>query len=304
MTNATGARHGLSYVAESVFGTTPGPSPAPSMLRFRYTGTTLNAAKDSFVSQEVREDRQIVDARHGAKRPAGNMAFELSYGAFDDWLEGALFGAWSTNVLKVGTTPKSFSVERRFTDINKYLVFAGVMVNTFSLQARPNGMITGSFDVLAADVAKGLASLGTPSDVATNAPFDAISGAISEGGSPSAIVTGVDLNLNNNLAPDFVIGSATAPTIDAGRSNLTGNVTARFPNFDLLDKFLDETESELSFALQDPAGNQLQFDIPRIKYTGGEIPHDTEQSLTLTLPWQGLRDESESTNFKITRTPA
>lgn len=145
MTQAQGARHSISYVAESTFGTTPA---SPTMLQLRNTGTTLMTQKESFQSEEIRNDRQIVDLRHGTRTAEGDINFELSYGAFDDWLEAALFGTWATNVLKVGVTPKSFTVERAFDDVSQYFPFTGVMVNTMSLSISPNAMVTGTFGVI------------------------------------------------------------------------------------------------------------------------------------------------------------
>lgn len=114
----------------------------------RNTGTTLQLSKDTFQSEEIRSDRQIRDFRHGNKRVEGDVSFELSSGAFDRLLEAVMQGTWASDVLKAGTTPRSFSVGRLFEDIGQMLLFDGVMVNSMSLSVPLNAMVTGSFGLV------------------------------------------------------------------------------------------------------------------------------------------------------------
>lgn len=303
MAQAQGSRHSISFVAESTFGVTPG---TPSMLQLRNTGTTLAVRKDNFASNEIRNDRQIVDLRHGVRRADGDINFELSYGAFDDWLEAALFGTWATNVLKAGVTPKSFTVERAFADVSEYQPFTGVMVNAMSLSIQPNAMVTGTFGLIGTGAMTPASSALDASITAApaHAPFDGFTGSITEGGS-AANITALTIELANNLEPSFIVGSDTAPQILAGQSVLTGQVTAWFESEALLNKFLNETESALSVTLEGASGGDLTIAIPRIKYTGAAVDvQNANDGLLVVLPWSAMRDNSEATNFKITRVPA
>ena len=141
MTIATGSRHNMAYVVESTFGTTPS---TPVFTPIRHTGTTIGLSKDSIESEELREDRQIANYRHGNKSVSGDINFELSYGSFDDILEAVLCGTWNTDVLKAGTTRRSYTIERHHQDIGKYLRSTGCNFNTMSLSVAPNSMVTGS----------------------------------------------------------------------------------------------------------------------------------------------------------------
>lgn len=303
MAQSQGSRHSISYVVESTFGTTPG---TPAMIELPNTGTTLKATKDTFVSSTIRNDRQIKDMRHGVKQIGGDINFELSYGDFDTWLEAALFGAWSTNVLKAGTTPKYLSVERAFADISEYHQFSGCMVNMLSLTIEPNAMVTGSFGVIGKDVTVASSALDASVTAATgNPPFDGFTGSISEGGGAVDNVTSLTLDLNNALAPSFVIGSDVTPQILAGQSNLTGRVSAFLESEALLNKFLNETESSISLTLEGAAGGDITILVPRIKYTAGEVDvTNANDGILINLPFQALRDDTEATNLKITRVPA
>lgn len=302
MAFATSARHGLSYVAETAFGTTPA---TPSMLNLRNTSVGLNLAKDTFVSAEIRSDRQIADLRHGVKKPAGDIGFELSYGAFDDFLAAALFGDWVTDTLKAGVVLHSFTMERLFADIGQYQVFTGAVVNQMKLTIVPNDMVKGTFSLLAKDSTASGTSLGAPTDVATFDAFDGFSGTITEGGTTIATVSSLDLTLDNNISPTFVVGANTTPQMVPGQSNLTGTVTAYFADATMLNKFINETESSIALTLEDTAGNSLAISIPRVKYTGGELPvQDTSDPIMLNMPFQALRDDTAGTNLSLTRTAA
>jgi hypothetical protein len=301
MSFAAGSQHELSYVAESEFGVTPN---TPTMKRFRNAGTTLNLTKESFVSNELRADRMISDVRHGTQRVGGDVNIELSYGAFDDILAGALFGNWTGDVLKAGTTFKSFTIERRFTDIASYLKYKGCVSNGLTLSITPGGMVTGTIPFIGRELVTTGGSLGSPSDVATKSPFDAFTGAITEGGSPIAVVTSIELNLQNGLEPAFVVGSNKTPRIIPGRSNLTGTVSAYFENTTMLEKFVAETESSIEVELEDTEGNVLAINVPRIKYSGADAPVQGEGGVTINMPFQALRDNSEATSLVLTRTAA
>src|SRR5690606_36461361 len=120
----------IAFVAEDSVGVTPGPSPAPTMKFLRFTSGFPTTVKNTFASDEVRSDGQITDMRPGTRRISGDLGFELSYGAFDDWLQAALGGTWDANVLKSGRTARSFTLEERHTDLTKYVRSKGVAVNS------------------------------------------------------------------------------------------------------------------------------------------------------------------------------
>lgn len=300
----------MYYIAESAYGTTPA---TPSMARLRHTGTTLGVTKTTHLSEELRPDRQIVDFRHGQKQVGGDVNFELSYGSFDAWFEAVLCGTWNTNVLKAGTTRRSFSILRHFSDIadgadKPYHMATGCELNTLALTVPTDGIVTGTFGVVGKDIIPATAApagstLGTPN---TNLVMDAFSGAVTEGGSALAIATEITLNLENGITPRFAIGSdEVAGLASIGRSNLTGQLTAYFESAALLEKFLNPaTQSSLAFTLEDDAGNSYDFLIPKLKYNGGQPDTSGQAEITIALPFQALFDSVEGTNLKITRTPA
>ncbi len=303
MTIATGSRHNLSYVVEATFGTTPS---SPGFTPIRHTGTTLGLSKDAVESEELREDRQVAHFRHGNKSVTGDINFELSYGGLDALLEATLCGAWATNVLKAGTTRRSYTVERHHQDIGKYLRSTGCQFNTMSLSVAPNSMVTGSFGIIGSGFTTSGSALGSSSYSAesTTAPFDSFSGSIKEGGSAIAIITALELNIDNGMEALYVVGSADTLLPSIGKSSVTGSVTAYFENTTLLDKFVAETTSSIEFTLTDAAGNDYIVLLPKVKYNSGNPEVSGPGAITVTLDFVALYNSSDASQIKITRVPA
>lgn len=292
----------IAFVAESTFGTTPG---SPTMNFLRFTGGFPTLEKNSFQSEEIRSDGQVTDLRHGTRRISGDLGFELSYGAFDGWLQAALGGTWTSDVLKAGRTPRFFTLEERHTDIAQYVVTTGVAINTFSLNIQPDAMVTGSFGIVGRNQVFNGSSLGTPSAVASHPPFSGFTGAILEGGDAVANLTALDLSMTRNLEPIYVVGpSDLAKEISMGQNVLTGTATFLLESAAMVSKFTAETESSISVTLDGPAGGDLTILIPRIKYSGATRQRGVGTSLIVSMPFTALLDSVTGTNIQLTRAPA
>ena len=303
MTIATGSRHNMAYVVESTFGTTPS---TPAFKSIRHTGTTIGLSKDSIESEELREDRQIANYRHGNKSVSGDINFELSYGSFDDLMEAVLCGTWNTDVLKAGTTRRSYTVERHHQDIGKYLRSTGCNFNSMSLSVAPNSMVTGSMSVIGKgfSVASVAVTGATYTTETTTAPFDSFTGSITEGGSSIAVVTSLELNIENGMEALYVIGSSDTLQPSIGKSMVSGSITAYFEDSTLIDKFINETSSSLEFTLTDLAGNDYTFALPNVKYNSGSPEVGGPGSVTVSLDFVALYDADDASQIVITRSAA
>ena len=299
MPQASGSRHSIGYVPELVFGTTPA---TPAFKAFRHNSSTLNLNKSSFQSNELRSDRMIADYRHGTRSVEGNIVGELSKTTYDDFLEAALGGTWTGNVLKAGILRKSFTIERYFQDIGQYLRYRGTQVDTLQLTMNTGGVVGITFGLWAKamDVAAAAIVGSTYAPATTTSPMDALTGTVNEGGVPIAVATQVSLNLANNLNPRFVIGSAESLEPSIGRSNLTGTVDAYFENATLYNKFINETSSSLSVQCSDGV-DTYTFLVPKLKYSGGDVPVSGEGPVSISMPFQGIYDPVTGTSFQITR---
>ena len=301
----TGSKHTLHYVLETVYGTTPA---TPVFTPICITGDTLGMTKDAIEAGCLRADRQIKDLRHGNRQIGGDIPTELEYGTFDDMLEAGLMGTWATNVLKAGIVRRSFTFEKYFDlATDEYHRFTGGEVNTVSISVAPNAMVTMSLGIIGKDMdSANLTSQvagATYGAVSTNSPFDSFTGSINEGGSAIATITQIDFNLENGIEPAFVIGSQTMINPSDGKSRVTGTLTAYFEDSSLYSKFLNETSSSVDFTLTDVGGSSLTFDMPNIKYSGGNPDVSGEGPITLALEFSALYDNTDLSQIVITRAP-
>ncbi len=390
------ARHNLSYVAEVSYGTTP---TTPALKRLRHTACSLAMTKGTLMSEELRQDRQISDFRHGGKQTGGDITGELSYSSYDDLLEAVLGGTWGakaapyvastisaaaadnsindsasglplleagdkvtitgftgvsttangvkfvvasstaakmvlvvdtahpalindaageavtittiTNRLIAGTTRRSFSFQRQYADVTTggtkgYHLFKGVELNTLALTISPTALVKLVFGTLGQDLAVSDSDIAgaTYTALDTNHKFDAFTGTILENGVAIATITELSINAENGLAPRFVVGDDNTQRPAIGRSNVSGQLSAYFETSALLEKFINQTESSLSFLLTDVDGNGYRFKLPRIKYTGGDAPTQGNGPISTGLPFQALLDNTSGTNIAIDRIPA
>ena len=305
MTIANGAQHSLHYVAETTYGTTPS---TPSFKPLPHTGTSLGLSKDAIESEKLRGDRQVEDFRHGNKSVSGDITGELEYGAFDDLIEAVFCGTWTTDVLKTGTTRRSFTIERKFGDLAtpEFHRHTGCEINTFGLSVSPNSMITATFGVIGKDLALATTQVTGASYAADagNSPFDSFTGSITEGGSAIATVTALELNIENGLEPLFTVGSQTTSRPSIGKSRATGTLTTYFESKSLYEKFLNETSSSISLTLTDLDGNDYLIELGNVKYNSGQPDVGGEGTVTLAMEFVALYDGADASNIVITRADA
>lgn len=301
MAFAQGSRSSLSYITETTFGTTP----AGNFQNLPFSTHSLNLTKDRVAGNDIQADRMPRVDRHGNRQVGGDIVVDLRDGDYDAFLEAAMLNAWDTNVLKVGATPKFFSIEDYASDIDQARLFTGCTVSSLAVSLAPNQMVTTTFSIVGKDMT--ISSTQKTQDVASGAaPFDAYSGDLSignvGGATPVAIVTGLDFTLNNSYAPTFVIGDDSAPSLEYGRAEVEGTLTAYFEDASLLNRFLNETETEIEVSVNDPTGaNAYTFLFPRVKINSADVGVDGPTSRIINLSFVALYDATEGTNLKITR---
>lgn len=293
----------LAYVVESTYGTTPS---SPVFQNVRFTSESLNANIENIVSNEIRSDRNITDLIQVGSNAGGAVNFELSYGSFDAFLESVMYGAWSSNVLKNGSTQKAFTLEKTFEagGTDQYHRFTGAVANTMSLAVQAGQIVTGNFGFLAKGMtaAQAIVSGATYTAVNTNPVINAASnfGSLAVTGAPGIELTALNLNITNNLRQQQVIGSIESRGIGTGRFEVTGDLTAYFENEDLYDLFLAGTAADLTFRLGGASATKYDFEIANLKFETGEVvAGGNDQDVMVQLSFRGLFDTDNT--LKITR---
>ena len=301
MAFAQGSRSSLSYIVESTFGTTP----AGNFTNLPFSTHSLNLTKDRVAGNDIQADRMPRVDRHGNRQVSCDIVADLRDGDYDAFLESAMLNTCDTVTLKVGTTPKFFSIEDYAADIDQARVFTGMSVSTMGVSLAPNQMVTTTFGMVGKDMT--ISGTEKTQDAASGAaPFDSYSGDIGignvGGASSVAIVTGLDFTLTNSFAPTFVIGDDSAPSLEYGRAEVEGTLTAYFEDAALINRFLNETETEIEVSVDDPTGgNAYTFLFPRVKINSADVGVDGPTSRMISMSFVALYDATEGTNLKITR---
>lgn len=111
MATASGINKIVSYKKETAFGELPSPTTGGQTIR--RVSSTFNLTKETYQSEEIRTDYQLVDFRHGVRAVEGSLSGELSAGTYADFLASALARNWtaatpsalgSTTIASVGGT--------------------------------------------------------------------------------------------------------------------------------------------------------------------------------------------------------
>ena len=205
-----------------------------------------------------------------------------------------------------GITESSFSMEKLFTDIAQYQVFTGVKLGGFSLAAEVGTIPTATFPMMGRKSALTGSSLGVPADVDTAEVVDSKQNTmtINEGGVAVALIRSLSLAVDWARTPDNVLGKDTPQGYSAGQLNLSGSITSLFLDETLIDKFTAETETSIEFSFLDPAGNEIFFNIPAMKYTGAGTDISGDDRVPVELPFEAYRDATTGVSIYINMVPA
>lgn len=303
---ADGSRHSMAQVLETVYGELPA---TPAFKAIRHNSTTLATAINTIQSEELRDDRNQTDLRHGTRAVGGEIVSELSFGSLDDQLEALLCGTWNADSLVNGVVRRSFSLFRNFKDVDSsklpYFTYVGCEYNTMTLSISTESIVTVNFGIVGANQLEPSSTVPTGAtfgDPSTTEPMDSFSGSIKEGGVESAVVTEVELSIENGIAPRYVVGSKKSIKQSIGKFKVSGTLTAYFEDATLIGKYLREEASSLEITVTDGMpDNQYTFLLPKIKFTGGQPDVGGEGPITLSMPFTASYDPSILGTLKITR---
>jgi len=151
---ATGAASSMFYVAEDNCGVTPA-TPAWNLLR--RTSGNLQLNKDSLTSNELDGSRDRADTRLGQNQTSGDIAFEMSYGAHDDFFAALLGNTWAAADAEAGLSVTVLASAKTFArasgdftarwsvgDIVKFPSLSGANAEPFMITTVTATVVTGA----------------------------------------------------------------------------------------------------------------------------------------------------------------
>lgn len=203
-----------------------------------------------------------------------------------------------------------FVVERAFNDHDPVSreTFIEMAVNQISMQLAPKAIATGSIEWFGSSARArdndDVAELYSGTVTREAAPaFDVYNtssnvgrlgrGANAVGAGGVNAVLRAELNINNNLRRLDAVGVFGSVGIGVGEIGVTGTMVTYFDDLSLYQDVLDGEETSIDYVMRGNDGRAILVHVPRLKFTDGapEVP-GKNQSVTLPLPFQGLRDST------------
>ena len=296
------------YVPEVTYGTTPVDDPGWKTARF--VRDNLGGRPVSVQSAEQRGDREPVAQILTNLDVGGSLDVEWSQVTFDDFLEALLGGTWTANVLKLGTTDRSFSIEREYVGLSRFAQFTGMRVASMTLNVTFGAIVTGSFVFAGNGAAKAATTAVGIGSVAA-----ATAGRVLNGGNDLTVlnidnaavlfpVRSFTMNIDNNIQAITAIGTL-APTnqaVQAATINGTMEMYLDADSIDLFDSIIANTSVDLDFTLSDGT-NTYAVALPQC-YLSGDLPgsQGRTEPIIQTVEWSAAYDVTATYGIQITRT--
>jgi hypothetical protein len=212
--------------------------------------------------------------------------------------------------LRNGTTKKSFFIEADFSDITAVKYFTGMRVDQVAVNVNTDQIVTGTFSFVgkAGATASTTVASTVVASAGTNTPMTAAANVVNlmEGGAAlGTSVQSLDFTVANNLRAQRKVGQKPALGVGVGGVDVTGNLNAYFEDITLYQKFINHTESSLSFRFKDASGNVIVVTVPSLYYTAGD-PQITGQDadVFVNLGWTARKDPTNDYTIQLDFLPA
>lgn len=172
--------------------------------------------------------------------------------------------------VQIGTTRRSFSMEKQFLDIGKFIAYKGMRAATMKLMAAVKSIVSGEFSFAGASHSTPTVSISDGETVngASTSPlinpqvdmgFISVDGVIAQ-----YTIQSVAITLNNNISPEEGVGKVGAtdqvPFEAAVQIEMTAHLTAA--SFALIGNKISQVPISFAFALRDPNGDGYAVYVP------------------------------------------
>ncbi len=198
--------------------------------------------------------------------------------------------------LKSGKTKYSFFAEVSKPDIDgdNFEIYTGLRIGSASISLPPTGLATVRYTFMGKDMKLSDSELDNTVEAATAGDLlSSVNGTCLIDGVEAALLTALDLNIDNGLSGEAVVGRNTKPTLIYGRSKVTGSFSAMLDSNRFLKAFDDESEISLDLRLDGEdalATPFLRLMIPRAKLSSCESSVQGEGAVMVQCNFQALLD--------------
>lgn len=205
-----------------------------------------------------------------------------------------------------GTTFKSISLEKEFTDLtNEFVYYTGLAVDQFSYTVPQNGYVTGAFTFLGKNETGAAATIGdgSPTAAPTNRVMQSVDHVVKLLENQAAFAfTQFSFQAQNNLRALMEPGNLGPTELGSGEIAVSGTLQAYFKTKAAMDKYRNFTDTSLAIIFQDAAGNGYVFEFVKVNFGDGQqVAGGKNTDIIADLSWQAIRDSTENVTTRFTR---
>ena len=213
-------------------------------------------------------------------------------------------------MLRNGTTAKSFTIQKRFNDatVVEYNNFTGMHVNGLSLNFENGAILGGSMDFIGLSGAltstqfSGATNVGATTNDVMNSVSNLKNIEIDDVDAADCSIVSMTVDVANNLRTQNAIGSLASCGIGVGRFEVTGSISLFFQDEVEYNKYTANTAFKLSMRAEDSTGKAYVFTFPRVKYESMTlVSGGTDSDIMLEGSFRALRDSVSDSMMQIDR---
>lgn len=178
---------------------------------------------------------------------------------------------------------------------DSYIVTRGVEFTGFTIEQAVDAMVTGSFPFIGLSQ-EILASLPSGSTFTVNfdaEPFASVDVAAYDGTAPLKLIDTFTITNDNGASAQFELGNAGVAFVERGRAANTFSLAGKLYDLTMLNKFLNETQVELTSILSGVQG-AMSFTLKRAELTAATPEIGGPESVTLTIEGQATGNQFQS----------
>jgi hypothetical protein len=291
-------------VRESTYGVTPINSINWKTLRVK--SDSMKGEPETDQSEEITgANVGIADVTLKGINAGGGFECEFSSDSFDDWLEEALGGTWSTGVVQGGTVARSSTYQNYQSDLSgdKYVSYPGGVISSVSLDFQPKEKVKLAANIVCSDAvvaATNLLGTGTLAPADTTPVMRAgstITGITVDGVAIATLgirVKSIKLDIKREAEGEAEVNKDGFGQINSKTLIPEITVETYFTNFDMYKKCLAGTAFSFSWAVTD-GNDTYTFLMNNCKITSG-APEGAAKGASRMHTWTalGLSDDTYS----------
>lgn len=266
---SSGSKQITRYGVETTVGTQ-----ATTWQTLAFTTNGLDEAPTTTESQSIKDSRIASGTLVTGSDITGDIETEYAYGIQDALMECVAFNPWVDDVLTFGgTTRKTLSILKAYTDINNYHVFTGCHVNSWALSIATDEIVTSTFGIMGLKRASSTtAPAGTVTPAPEATPFTALSVGDIEFDdvaiSGTMCATALDITFDNAAQVQKCLNyENSAGAILETILNASGSVTLAWAvgSAALYEKQFKNIPVKIEWSIKDATGNMYTLTLPKVQ---------------------------------------